>query len=149
MIGTHRKDDQRSVRKRHPHGFALAAIDFGPAPESAMKTRGLKPFVTELTSAVRPGKRRDDQITLLHVANRGADRFDAPDELVAHASSCVAVLHRIVRPQIAAADTGSCDGNEGIGRLDQSSIRNILDTNVMDAVHDSCTHGDFLYPLVE
>jgi hypothetical protein len=40
------------------------------------------------------------------------------------------LLHRLVRPQIAAADAGVLDDDEGVGRLDQAGVGDVLDADV-------------------
>ena len=51
-------------------------------------------------------------------------------------------LHLLVRPQVAAADRGAADDDEGIGRLDQTGVGDILDADVAGAVHDGSAHVD-------
>jgi hypothetical protein len=61
---------------------------------------------------------------------------------MSHAAAGLAVFHRFVRPEIAAADAGAADDYDRIGRLDRSGVGKSLDTNVAGAEHNSCTHND-------
>ena len=70
-----------------------------------------------------------------------ADGFDDADELVPDPLAAPARLHRPVRPEIAAADAGAGDADEGIGRLDEAGVGNVLDPDVAGAVDDGCAHG--------
>src|SRR5262249_32066425 len=42
------------------------------------------------------------------------------------------------------ADAGAGDGDERISRFNDAGVRDVLDTNVAGAKHDSCTHDDLL-----
>jgi len=135
-----RQDDERPVCLGDTHGLALAAVDAVAGPPPAVKAGGVQPFVAEDAGAVGPRERRDHDVTDLDVADVAADRVDDPDELVAHALARLAVFHLVVGPEIAAADTGACDGDEGVGRFDEAGVGDGLDTDVAGAVHDSCAH---------
>src|SRR5712691_421104 len=74
------KRDQRSVRQRDADRLALAAIERGAAPPSAVQARGLQTLLAEFAGAVGPGERRDDQVALLHRLHVGADGLDNADE---------------------------------------------------------------------
>src|SRR5436309_2418433 len=50
-------------------------------------------------------------------------------------------LHRLVGPEVAAADRRAGDANDRVGRLDQVSVGDVLDTDVDDAVHEGGSHG--------
>ena len=63
-----------------------------------------------------------------------------PMASVAHPAAAVAVFHRLVGPEIAAADGVAGDGDERVGRLDQPGIGDVLDTDVPGAEHDSQLH---------
>jgi hypothetical protein len=54
---------------------------------------------------------------------------------VSHAAAGLAVFHRFVWPEIAAADAGAADDYDRIGRLDRSGVGKSLDTNVAGAEH--------------
>jgi hypothetical protein len=59
---------------------------------------------------------------------------------VPHATASFARLHRLVRPEIAAADPGVSYANEGVRGLDQVGVGDPLDTDVPGAIHDGCAH---------
>jgi hypothetical protein len=141
-----RQDDERSVRLRDTHRLALAAVDSVLTVPASVQARGVQPLAAEHAGAIRPQERRDDKVAGLHGAYFGADVLDDADELVAHAAASLARLHRLVRPQIAAADCGVGDADERVGRLGEASIGDVLDTNVAGAVHGSCAHG-YLSPV--
>ena len=77
----------------------------------------MQSFVAEDASAVGVRERHDDEIAGFHGANVGADGFDDADGLVSHAAAGIAVFHRLVRPEIAAADAGAADDYDRVGRL--------------------------------
>ncbi len=111
------------------------------AVATAMQARGLQPFAAELAGAVRPEERRQHQIAGLDRAHLGADGLDDADELVSHAAAGVARRHRLVRPQVAAADAGARHPHQRVGRLDQMGVGNVLDADVAGAVHQRCAHS--------
>src|SRR5439155_262580 len=85
---------------------------------------------------------RGDDGADLQGADARADRLDVADRLVAHAAGGLARLHQLVRPEIAAADAGTADGDERVGRLDQAGVGDVLDADVAGAVQDGCAHRD-------
>ena len=101
----------------------------------------LQPFAAEDAGAVRPEERRDDEVAGLDGRDVGADGLDDADELVPHPAAGVVVRHRLVRPQVAAADRGAGDPHERVGRLDQPRVRDVLDANVAGSVHHCRAHG--------
>jgi len=147
VIGSYGQCDQRPIGQRDPHRFALAAIELGAAPPAAVKTGGLQSLLAELASAVGPGKWSDDEVALLDRSDCGAEILDETDELVAHPVADLAGCHGVVRPQIAAADTGTRDANQGVGWLDESGVGNRLDAHIVRAVHHRCSHVDTVLPL--
>ena len=93
---------------------------------------------TQVPSDQRNG--RDDEVAGLDRAHVGADCLDDADELVPHPPAGLARLHRLVRPEIAAADRGAGDADERVGRLDEVGVGDVLDPDVAGAVHDGCAH---------
>jgi hypothetical protein len=63
----------------------------------------------------------------LHRSDRGANRVDDADELVAHPIPRVTRRHRVIGPEIADADAGPGHPNQGIGRLDEPGVANGLE----------------------
>ena len=135
-----RQDDERSVRLGDAHRLALSAVDAVHAVPASVEAGGVQPLPAEDAGAVGPDERRDDEVAGLDRADVGADGLDDADELVPHAASGLAGLHLLVRPEVAAADRGAGDGDEGVGRLDEAGVGDGLDTDVAGAVHDSCSH---------
>ena len=140
VVRADRQDDERAVRLRDAHRLALAAVELGPAPAAAVEARGVQPLPAEDAGAVGPGERRDDEVAGLDGADLGADVLDDADELVAHAAAGLARLHRLVGPEVAAADAGAGDAHEGVGRFDDPGVGDVLDADVAGAVHDGCSH---------
>jgi hypothetical protein len=131
-----RQSDERAVCLRDAHRLSLRSIGITPiAEKSAVKARCLQSFVTEDAGAVGVGERHDNQIASLHGADTGTDRFDDADSFVTHATASLAVFHRLIWPEIAAADARIGDGHERIGRLDQASVGDGLDTDIACAIH--------------
>ncbi len=100
----------------------------------------MQTFAAEDTGAVGVRERHDNEIADAHAADVGADGLDDADGLVAHAAAGLAVFHRLVRPEIAAADGSAGDDDEGIGRLNQAGVGDGLDMDVAGAEHHSCAH---------
>jgi hypothetical protein len=92
-------------------------------------------------------ERHHDEIPDLRPVDVVADGLDDADRLVAHTAAGLAALHCLVRPQIAAADAGTSDPQEGVGRVDQAGVGNALDKDVAGTVHGSCSHVETTFPL--
>ena len=118
VVRPHRQHDERAVRLRDPDGLTLAAVDAVEAVPAPVEARGVQPFAAEHAGSVRPHERRHHEVADLHRADLGADVLDDADELVAHSATGLGVLHLVVRPEIAPADRGAGEPDEGIGRLD-------------------------------
>jgi hypothetical protein len=103
----------------------------------------VQPVVAEAARAVGVGERHHHDVADLERANIRADGLDDTDRLVAHAATTLDRPHLLVRPQIAAADTGAGYADHRIGRSDDGGVGDVLDTDVAGAVHDSSTHGGF------
>ena len=140
VVGADPKRHQRSVRQRDTDRLALAAIELGAAPPSAVQTGRLQSLLAEFAGAIGPGEWRDDQVALFHRPHIGADRFSNSDELVAHAVAGLARRHRVVRPQITAANTRTCYPDQGISRLDDPGVGNSFHAHVVRAIHHSRSH---------
>jgi hypothetical protein len=100
-----------------------------------MDARSVEPLVAEGAAAVRVRERHDDDITDVHGADVGAEVLDDAYGLMSHAAAGLVVFHRVVRPEIAAADAGAGDFDQGVGRLYQADVGYVLDTDVADAIH--------------
>ena len=137
------EDDEGSVRLRDAHRFALSTVDVIEAVPASVEAGGVEAFPAEDAGAVRPQKRRDDEIARLDSADVCADGLDDANELVPHPAAAVALLHRPVRPEIAATDRGAGDRDEGVVRFDQAGVGDVLDPNVAGRVHDGCSHGRY------
>ena len=140
VVGADRKDNERSVRLWDTDRFALSAVHAVEAVPPAVQAGGLQPGAAEDAGAVRPDERRDDEVALLERAHVRADVLDDADELVPHAPAVLVRLHRLVRPQIAAADRRARDANDGVGSLDEACVGDVLDANVAGAVHEGRAH---------
>jgi hypothetical protein len=108
-------------------------------PKKPTYARGGQPLVAELARAVRDRERHDDDVATFDAAHLGADLLDDPDRLVAHALAGLARCHRVVRPQIAAADAGADDADDRVSWLGDCRVPDALDADVAGAVH----HGRF------
>ena len=49
-------------------------------------------------------------------------------------------LHRRIRPEVAAADAGAGDADDGIGRFFDRRVGDVLDADVAGGVHHSRSH---------
>ena len=124
------QDVERPVCLRNAHRFRLSSTNVRRAEESAVEARRVESLVAEDAGAVGVGERHDDQLSDLYGAHVGSDCLDHTDRLVAHGSAALRRLHKVVRPEIAAADTGVSHPYDRIGRLDESGVRDILDPNI-------------------
>src|SRR6266511_5561290 len=140
VVSIEGQDDERSVSLRDAHGLALSAVDVVEAVSADMEAFTLQALLAEHTGAIGPLERRNDEIAGLDGLYLPADGLDGSDEFVPHATAGLARLHRLVRPEIAAADPGVRDSNDGIAGLEQAGIGNVLDTDIPSAMHDSCAH---------
>jgi hypothetical protein len=113
-----RQNEERSVREWDADRFRLRSWDFLVAEEATVDTRRLESRAAELARAVRPRERHDDEVAAFDSANVRTDRFHDADGLVPHDAALLARLHRLVRPEVAAADASACDCDDCIGRLD-------------------------------
>src|SRR5919201_5107383 len=78
--------------------------DVDRAEEPAVHARRLEPFAAEDAGAVGEGERHDDEISGPDGVHVVADRVDDADRLVTHHAAGLARLHRVVGPEVAAAD---------------------------------------------
>src|SRR5258708_21251082 len=122
------------------HRLALSAVDAVKAKPPAVEASGGQPFPAEDTGAVGDEERRDDDVTGFQGEDVGARVRDDANELVAHAAAGVTGWHRPVRPEVAAADGGPSDTDDGVGGLDEAGVGDGLDTDVACAVQNSCAH---------
>jgi len=131
---------------RDAHGLALAAVDAVAGPRSAVTARGLQTFAAELAGAVGPHEGGDDQVAASEPGNVRAEVLDDAEELVPDALSGVAVRQGAVGPQVAAADAGAHDPDQGVGGLSNRGVGDVLDADVARAVDDGSTHGELTLP---
>ncbi len=113
----------------------------GDAPTATVAAGGLQALLAEVAGVVRPHERCDHQVAALQAGDVSADVLDDADELVAHPPAPSPMRHRPVRPQVAAADAGGGDADDGVGGLAQDGVGHVLDPDVAGFVHDGCSHG--------
>jgi hypothetical protein len=99
------------------HGLSLGCTDAVVVEKAAVHAGGMQALAAEGAGAVREREGHHDQITLLDVADLGADVLDDADRLMAHRPPGLAPLQGCVGPQIAAADAGAGDAEDGVGGL--------------------------------
>ncbi len=97
--------------------------------------------MAERAGAVGGRERHHDDVALLDLGDLRSDVLDDADGLVAHRLPGFRVLHRRVRPQVAAADTGARNAHDRIGRFDDGRVRDVLDADIAGGVHDGCSHA--------
>ena len=97
-----------------------AGGDHAAQPDRAVADDGssLQSLLAEDATSVRPRERCDDDVADLEIADVRADDLDDADELVPHALAGLAGRHLVVGPEVAAADAGPGDADEGVGRFD-------------------------------
>src|SRR2546430_5420579 len=108
-----------------------------------MHARSLQAIAAELTGAIGPGERHDNEIVPFDGTDVRANRLDYANSLVPHDTTLVVRLHRLVWPEVAAANTGPGDGDDRIGRFDNHGVWHVLDTDVARAEHYCCSHNDY------
>src|SRR4051794_6525058 len=110
-----RDGDQRAVGQRNAHAFALAAVAVHGVEATRDACRG------DAVPAMRAGpvavcEGRDDEVTLLDVADFAAHPLDDADELVADRAGLEGRVAAVV-PEVRAADAGQDDSHDGVRRL--------------------------------
>ena len=138
------RGDQRAVRERHAGQLGLRAESAHEHPVHAVR---LVAGLTDLTGVVGGPEGADHEVADLDGADRGADLLDDADVLVTHDL----VVHRLgaaVRPQVAAADAGRRQTDDGVGGLDDLRVIAGLDADVPGFVHDNLTHRGALLFVV-
>ncbi len=136
-----REFHQRALGQRHPHSLALARVQAWCAPAATVAARCVQTLSAEVTRVVRPDERSNDQIAGSETADVRSDLFDDADELVAHAAALLLEGHRPIGPQVAAADAGRSDADDGVGGFVEDRVGHGLDAHVSGLVHDGCSHG--------
>src|SRR6185436_20238439 len=97
------------------------------AEKPSVKARSVQSLVAEDAGPIRVGEWHHHQVTLLQLAYVGSHRLHDADRFVTHGFPALARLHQVIGPEIAAADAGAADGEEGIGRFDDAGIGDGLD----------------------
>jgi hypothetical protein len=146
VVSVDREDDERAVRLGDADGFALAAVDAVIPVPASVEARGVQSLSAEDAGPVGPQKRRHDEVAGFERADLGTDVLDQADELVPHAAARFAVLHRLVGPEIAAADGGAGDRDQRVCGLDEAGVRDVVDADVACSVHHSRTHRQTFFP---
>ena len=107
LVRVGRQSDERAVRLGNAHSLALTSVDTVEAVPASVEARGVDAFAAEDTGAVGPDERRNDQVAFLESLHLGTDRLDDADELMPHTAAGLVGLHRLVGPEIAAANGGA------------------------------------------
>src|SRR5437588_2161251 len=119
--------DKGAVGERDAGQFRLRPDG---AHELAMDAGALIAGAADLAGVVRSEERPDDELARLDRRDGAADRFDDADVLVAHRRGRLHGLNTSVRPQVRAADAGSGEANDGVGRLDDGRVLALLEPKV-------------------
>src|SRR5918992_922448 len=93
------------------HRLGLRPVVARVAEEPDVDARRREPLAAELAGAVGVGERHDNQVALLDLRDLRSDVLDDAYGLVAHRLAGLARLHRVVRPEVAAADAGAGDAD--------------------------------------
>ena len=142
VVLAHREGEQRSIRIGNPNCLGLRTIGSTVAEETNVDASGRQAFVTEDAGTVGKSEGHYHHISALHRAHFGADGFDHADRFVSHPLALIGWLHRPIRPQVAAADTGARYADQGVGGLDNGGVGNAFDPDVTRGMHDGCAHSD-------
>ena len=133
-----KRKESAVCQRNHCTASACAPATSVRAEKSAMDARRLKPVVAKHACAVGERERHDNEIAAFNRSNVCADVFDHTYRFVPHHAASVAMLHFLIRPQIAPANARSGDADDSISRLDDLRIGHVLDPNVASAIHHSC-----------
>jgi hypothetical protein len=136
-----RQLEERPVGVRDAHRLGLRPVGARVAEEPDVHARRRKPPAAELASAIGVGERHDDRVALLYLCDPRPYVLDDAYGLVAHAGSGLAALHLVVRVEVAAADAGTGDPDDGVGRIYYRGVWHVLDADVSGAEHNGCLHG--------
>jgi len=98
-------------------------------------------LVTEFAGTIGKCERHNDEITRFDGANVAPYGFDDADSFVPHHTASVAMFHFLVGPKIAPTNAGAGHSDDGVGWLDDASVRDIFDPHVSSPEHDRCTHN--------
>lgn len=133
--------DQGAVGVRDPDGLALAAVVADRAPEAAVHAGGVQALGAVVAGAVGPHEGGHDEVPGAQAGDGGAGLLDDAEELVPDALTGLARGLAAVGPQVAAADAGTQDADDGVlGALDRS-VGHLLHADVVRGVDDGGAHG--------
>ena len=113
--------DERAVRQRHPHRFALAAVDALGCPEPTVGARGRDAVEAVRAGPVAEGEGSDDEVAFRDGADLGADVLDDADELVPDRAGCERGVAAVV-PEVRPADAGEHDADDRVGRVGEPRV---------------------------
>lgn len=97
------------------------------------------PFA-ELAGAVREGEGDQDEVARLDRPDFGADLLDDAHRLVPDAPARFVGGQPPVEPEVRTADRGVSDADDGVGRLLNAGIGDLVDADVARGVKDGCSH---------
>ena len=137
---------QRPVGQGDAHGLALSSVHARVSPLAPVAAGDMEALGAEIAGVVRPYERCHHDIAALEAGHLRADLLDDADELVPHPFTVATPRHRLVWPQVAAANTRPGDAHDRVGRFAQGRVGDVLDPDVARGVHHCCSHG--LQPFV-
>ena len=136
-----RQHDERAVRLRDAHRLALPAVD---AVASRTGRRGGRSVCSPSRQKTQvPSEQRNGATT---TSPGFTVRTSAPTASTTPMNSwpmrrpVSLVLHRRCRARGRCRRCGAGDADEGVGRLDEAGVGDVLDPDVAGAVHDGCAH---------
>jgi hypothetical protein len=139
--------EQRAIGEGHAHRLGLGCTGAVAVEKAAVHARRVEPLAAEGAGAIRKRERHHREVADLDVAHLCADVLDDPDCLVAHRPPGRGRLQGGIGPKVAAADGCSGDPDDGVGRLDDRWIGNIVDTDIAGLVHQSRSHLVSRFPF--
>src|SRR5204863_584531 len=95
---------------------------------------------TEVATAVGEREGRDDRVARSHRLHVAADVLDDAEELMPGPCARVFLRQTSVRPKVRATHACMYDADDGVRRLLDAWVGNVLNANVAGAVKDGCTH---------
>src|SRR6516165_8467719 len=119
-----------AVGERDANGFRLCSADHADAEVASVRASCLQTLVAEVARAIRECERHDHQVTSFDSVNIGADGFHDADCFMPHGSAAGNGFKLLVGPEIASADAGTRDANDGIGWVHELGVRHFLNPDV-------------------
>ena len=130
-----RRRDQRAVGERHARQRRLRA-----GHELALLARRLKAEAAMRAGVVGDAERADDELARPDGRDGAADLFDDAAIFVAHRHRLRDGVQPAIGPQVGPADAGRRQPDDGVGRLEDLRLGDLLATHVARPIKNRSQH---------